>query len=121
MSITAKQQLLGTAAFYADDTMTRLPRFTPDGRVDTIVVLGQSLFSNIRCAAFNSYILHRNHESAFLGDAYSTYEDGSFTLVAVNVFGLEFFPDHKVGMIIYKGRGTIVDQQALEKAAEPIT
>ncbi|MBZ5637044.1 MAG: hypothetical protein LAO55_28300 [Acidobacteriia bacterium] len=121
VSITAKQQLLGTAAFYADDTMTRLPRFAPDGRADTIVVLGQSVFSDIRCAAFNSYILHRNHESAFLGDAYSNYEDGSFTLVAVNVFGLEFFPDHKVGLIMYKGRGTMVDQQALERVAEPIT
>ena len=120
-SITAKQQLLGTAAFYAEDTMTRLPRFAPDGRADTIVVLGQSVFSNIRCAAFNSYILHRNHESAFLGDAYSNYEDGSFTLVAVNVFSLEFFPDHKVGLIMYKGRGTMVDQQALQRAAEPIT
>jgi len=119
-SITAKQQLLGTAAFYADDTMHRLPLFTPDGRANTLVVLGQSVFSNIRCAAFNSYILHRNHESAFLGDAYSAYEDGSFTLVAVNVFGLDFFPDHKVGMIIYKGRGT-VDQQTPEWATEPIT
>jgi hypothetical protein len=67
VSITAKQQLFGTAAFYAEDTMTRLPRFTPDGRVDTVVVLGQSIFSKIRCAAFNSYILHRNHESGFLG------------------------------------------------------
>ena len=117
MSITAKQQLLGTAAFYADDTNDTASRFAPDGRADTIVVLGQSVFSN----TFNSYILHRNHESAFLGDAYSTYENGSFTLVAVNVFGLEFFPDRKVGMIMYKGRGTIVDQQALERAAEPIT
>lgn len=33
---------------------------------------------------------------------------------------LEFFPDHKVGMIMYKGRGTIVDQQTLERAVEPI-
>jgi hypothetical protein len=107
VSITSKQQLLGTAAFYADDTMTRLPRFTRDRRANTIIVLGQSVFSNIRCAAFNSYILHRNHESAFLRDAYSAYEDRSFTLVAVNVFGLDFFPDHKVGMIIYKGRGTV--------------
>ncbi len=116
-SITAKEQLLGTAVFYADDTMKRLPLFTPDGRADAIVILGQSVFSNIRCAAFNSYILHRNHESAFLGDAYSTYENGSFTLVAVNVFGLEFFPDHQIGMIMYKGRGTI-DQQASEGVAE---
>jgi hypothetical protein len=117
-SILAKQQLFGTAAFYADETMNRLPPFTPDGRTHAIVILRQSVFSNIHCAAFNSYILHRKHESAFLGDAYSTYENGSFSLVAVNVFGLEFFPDHKVGTIIYKGRGTI-DPQALERAAEP--
>ena len=117
-SITAKEQLLGTAAFYADDTMSRLPLFTPDGRADTMVILGQSVFSNIHCAAFNSYILHRNHELAFLSDAYSSYENASFMMVAVNVFGLEFFPDHKVGMIVYKGRG-IIDQQAVGKAAEP--
>jgi len=120
VSITVKQQLLGTAAFYADDTMTRLPRFTPDGRVNHCRA-GPSVFSNIRCAAFNSYIFHRNHEVAFLGDTYSAYEDGSFTLVAVNVFCLECFPNHKVGMIVYKGRGTIVDQQAFENAGEPIT
>jgi hypothetical protein len=99
--------------------MTRLPQFTPDGRAGAIVVLGQSVFSNIRCAAFNSYILHRDHESAFLTEAHSAYEDGAFTLVAANVFGLDFFPDHKVGMIIYKGRGTF-DQKVLEKATEAI-
>ncbi len=106
-SITIKEQLLGTAAFYADTIMNRLPRFTPDGRADIIVILGQSVFSNIRCAAFNSYILHRNHEAAFLKDAYSLYEDESFMLVTVNVFGLDLFPDHKVGVIVYKGKGTV--------------
>lgn len=116
-SITVKQPLLVTAAFYAHDTMNRLPLFKPDGRADTIVILGQSVFSGIRCAAFSTYILHRNHESAFLADAYSTYENGSFTLVAVNVFGLAFFPEHKVGMIVYKGRGEI-GQQSLERAVE---
>jgi hypothetical protein len=59
-----EQQLLGTAAFYADDTMTLLPQFTSDGRVDTIVVPGQSVFSNIHCAAFDSCILHRKTSSA---------------------------------------------------------
>ena len=121
VSITTKQQLLGTAAFYVNDTMDRLLPFAPDGRADTIVVLGQSLFSNVHCAAFNSYIFHRSHESPFLDEAYSTYENGSFTLVALNIFGLRYFPDHKVGMIIYKGRGTTVDQQTLERLAKPIT
>lgn len=72
------------------------------------------MFSNIRWAAFSSYILHRSHESTFLADAYSNYENGLFTLVAVNVFGLAFFPDHKVGMIMYKGREK-GGHQALEK------
>ena len=104
-SIKAKEQLPGAAAFYAEDTMGLLPLFTLDDRADCMVILGQSVFNNIRCAAFNSYILHRTHETDFLRDAYSCYENGSFTLVAVNVFSLELFPDHKVGMIVYNGRG----------------
>ncbi len=103
-SIPSKEQLLGTAAFYAEDTMSRLPLFTPDGRANSMVILSQSVFSNIRCAAFNSYILHRDHETDFLNETYSHYENDSFMLVTVNVFGLEFFPNHKVGMIVYKGR-----------------
>lgn len=105
LSIADKEQLLGTAAFYDGAIMNRLPRFTPDGRATTVIVLGQSVFSNIRCAAFNSHILHRDYEEAFLIDAYSSYEDGSFMLVAVNVFALDLFPDHKVGVVVYKGRG----------------
>jgi hypothetical protein len=116
VAITAKEQLLGTGEFYTDDTMNRLPLFTPDSRVDIVVVLGQSVFRNIRFAAFNSHILHRNHESAFFTDAYSTYENGSFTLVAVNVFSLDLFPDHKVGVIVYKGRGTFTPPQPLASA-----
>jgi hypothetical protein len=103
-SIKPKEQLLGTAAFYAEDTMRLLPLFTPDGRADSMVILSQSVFSDIRCAAFNSYILHRDHEADFLKDTYAHYECDSFMLVAVNIFGLEFFPDHKVGMIVYRGR-----------------
>jgi hypothetical protein len=106
-SITAKAHLLGTAAFYAEDTMSRLPLFTPDDRADSTVILPQSVFSNIRCAAFNSYIFHRSHEMTLLSDAYSHYENGSFMLVAVHTFSLEFFSDHKVGVIVYKGRGQI--------------
>ena len=104
VSLTVKQQLLGTATFYAEDTMNRLPIFTPDGRANSMVILSQSVFSNIRCAAFNSYIIHRNHETDFLKETYIDYENDSFILVAVNVFGLDFFPNHKVGMIVYKGR-----------------
>lgn len=106
-SISTKQQLLGTVVFYADHNMKDLPRFTPDGRVDTIVILGQSIFSNIRCASFNSYIFHRDHEAAFMAEAYALYEDKSFTLVTVNAFSLHQFPKHKVGVVVYKGRGEI--------------
>lgn len=104
-SISAKEPLLGTAAFYSEDTMSRLPVFLPDGRADNTVILSQSVFSGIRCAAFAGYILHRNYESDFLDDAYSDYENDSFMLVSVNVFGLETFPEHKVGIIVYRGRG----------------
>src|SRR6266568_3873481 len=48
--IATKQQLLGTAFFYVDDIMRRLPRFTPNRRVDALMVLGQSVFSDIACA-----------------------------------------------------------------------
>jgi hypothetical protein len=104
VSIASKEQLLGTATFYTDDTMSRLAEFTPDGRADTIVVLGQSVFTNVRCAAFNSFILHRDHEPSLFVDSYRSYEDKSFMLISVNVFALDLFPNHKVAMIVYKGR-----------------
>lgn len=105
--ITVKEQLFGISAFYEDRPMSYLPAFSPDSRVNTLVVLGQYIFNNIRCAAFNSYIPHRSHESAFIVGAYSSYEDDSFMLIAVNVFALDLFPDDKVGVIAYKGKASL--------------
>jgi hypothetical protein len=103
-TIQSQQQLLGTAAFYSDDTMKRLPRLTPDPRLDALLVLGQSVFRDIGCASFNISLLHRGWESGFITDAYSSYEGGSFMLVAVHLLPLARFPDQNVGVVIYKGR-----------------
>jgi hypothetical protein len=106
-NIKGQEQLLGTAAFYVEDTMKRLPEFTPDGRAWSIVVLGQSVFRGIGAASFNSYIVHRKAEAQFLKTAYTDYECGNFLLVAVHMFSLECFPDHKVGLIVYRGKGKV--------------
>ncbi len=103
-SISTKAQLFGTAAFYSDAVMKRLPVFTPNRRVDALLVLGQSVFSDIACASFNIYILHRSYEAKFVAEAYSCYEDRSFMVVAVDLFGLHIFTDHQLGVIIYKGK-----------------
>ena len=103
LSISAEEQLLGTAAFYDENIMARLPRYTPDGRADIVIVLGQSIFSGIACASFNSHIIPRSHEEKFIADAYSAYEDESFTLVSVNVFALDLFDRLKIGVVVYRG------------------
>jgi hypothetical protein len=103
-SISAKAQLFGTSALYDDAIMKRLPIFTPNRRVDALLVLGQSVFRDIACASFNIYVLHRSYEAKFVSEAYSSYEDSSFMVVAVNLFGLHIFTDHQLGVIIYKGK-----------------
>jgi len=103
-AITTMEQLLGTASFYAEDIMKRLPPFRPDRRVDALLVLGQSVFRDIACASFNIYIVNREHEAHFVEQAYSSYEAGDFMLVAVNLFKLERFTSHELGVVIYKGR-----------------
>jgi hypothetical protein len=72
--------------------------------VDALLVLGQSVFSDIACASFNIYVLHRSYEAKFVSEAYSSYEDLSFMVVAVSLFGLHIFTDHQLGVIIYKGK-----------------
>jgi hypothetical protein len=104
--LAVEQQLLGTGFPYSDDIMARLPQFTPDRRADVLLVLAQSVFSDVGYLAFYICIIHRSHEPAFLAHAYSSYEDKSYMLVTVNLFGLEFFTDHQVGVIIYKRRVT---------------
>ena len=103
-SIADQTQLFGTDAFYSKAIMNRLPVFKPNRRIDALLVLGQSVFSDIACASFNIYIIHRSHEAKFVAEAYSFYEDQSFMVVAVNLFGLQIFSDHQVGVIIYKGK-----------------
>src|ERR1700730_3183264 len=44
--IAAKEQLLGTGFFYVNNIMRSLPKFTPDRRVDALLVLGQSIFKD---------------------------------------------------------------------------
>jgi hypothetical protein len=116
-SISTKAQLLGTAAFYDDGIMKRLPIFTPNRRVDALLVLGQSVFRDIACASFNIYILHRTYEAKFVAEAYSDYEDSSFMVVAVDLFGLHIFTDHQLGVIIYKGKKSPASNQSLEPTA----
>jgi hypothetical protein len=101
-----EQQLLGTGFVYNDNIMSRLPEFTPDRRVDVLLVLGQSVFRDVGYLAFNIYLIHRTHEPAFLAQAYSFYEDKSFMLVTVNLSKLHLFTDHELGVIIYKRRKT---------------
>jgi len=103
-SIADKAQLFGTAASYSEAIMSRLPLFKPNRRVDALFVLGQSVFADIACASFNIYIIHRSYEARFVAEAYSSYEDRSFMVVAVNLFGLQTFTDHQLGLIIYKGK-----------------
>lgn len=107
VDIGGQEQLLGTAAFYVEDTMKRLPEFSPDGRAWSTVVLGQSVFQGIGAAAFNTYIIHRNVEPKFLEEAYTQYDSGNFLLVTVQMFSLASFRDHKVGLIVYRGKGNV--------------
>jgi hypothetical protein len=102
--ITTKEQLLGTGFFYVDNIMRRLPKFNPDRRIDALLVLGQSVFKDIEAVGFNIDILNRTQEAAFIENAYSSYEDKSFMVVAVNLFRLHLFTEHQIGVIIYKGR-----------------
>ena len=103
-SISTKAQLFGSGAFYDDAVMKRLPIFTPNRRVDALLVLGHSVFRDIACASFNIYVLHRSYEAKFVSEAYSSYEDSSFMVVALDLFGLHIFTDHQLGVIIYKGK-----------------
>jgi hypothetical protein len=103
-AISTMEELFGTATFYVHDIMTRLPRFSPNRRVDALVVLGQSVFSDIACASFSICIIHRAYEAKFITEAYSSYEGGSFMVVAVSLFALHEFTEHQLGVIIYKGR-----------------
>jgi len=103
-AIATTEQLLSTATFYLHDIMTRLPRFSPNRRVDALLVLGQSVFSDIACASFSICIVHRAYEAKFVTEAYSSYEDGSFMVVAVNLFALHELTEHQLGVIIYKRR-----------------
>jgi hypothetical protein len=97
--------------------MKRLPVFTPNRRVDALLVLGQSVFRDIACASFNIYALHRSYEAKFIREAYSDYEDSSFIVVAVDLFGLHIFTDHQLGVIIYKGKKSPTSNQSLEPTA----
>jgi hypothetical protein len=103
-SLAEQAQLFDSAAFYTHAIMNRLPIFKPNRRIDALLVLGESVFSDIAFASFNICLVHRSYEAKFVAGAYSSYEDQSFMVVAVNLFGLHIFSDHQVGVIIYKSK-----------------
>ena len=108
-------QLFGTAAFYSEAVMKRLPVFTPNRRVDALLVLGQSVFRDIECASFSIHVIHRSYEANVITGAYSSHEDSSFMVVAVNLFGLHIFTDHQLGVIIYKGKKPPASNRAMQR------
>jgi hypothetical protein len=103
-SLAEQAQLFDSTAFYTHAIMNRLPIFKPNRRIDALLVLGESVFSDIACASFNICLVHRSYEAKFVAGAYSSYEDQSFMVVSVNLFGLHIFSDHQVGVIIYKSK-----------------
>src|SRR6266481_5737474 len=68
-SIADQTQLFGTAAFYSEAIMNRLPVFKPNRRVDALLVLGQWLFSATAWPSFNFFITPRSHEANFGAEA----------------------------------------------------
>src|SRR5437667_9822760 len=82
-SIADQTRLFGTDAFYSEAIMNRLPVFKPNRRVDALLVLGQSVFSDIACTSINIYIIHRSHEAKVVAGVCSLYEDTSSIDTAV--------------------------------------
>jgi len=102
--IPEEEQLLNTCVFYSKDIMSRHTKFKPDPRTSVVVVLPHSLFLGNNAIALNSSIINRTHEEVFIQHAYDSHRDGSFKLVAIHVFALDLFPNHKVGLVVYTGK-----------------
>jgi hypothetical protein len=103
-SIDTEEGVLNTSAYYTENVMKRLPKFTSDERADILIVIGRSVFHDIGSASFEFSIIHRSYEPQFIREAYSSYQHQNFILISVNVFALQRFTSHKVGVLIYKGR-----------------
>ena len=101
-SISKYQQIIGTGAFYADNTMRRLPQFENESKETAFVLIGRAIFRHVEALAMNTFIVNRDYEATFLKRMYADYETGSYELVAVCTFRLEHFPSHNVSIVLYR-------------------
>jgi hypothetical protein len=103
-SISGYQQIISHAAFYADNTMRRLPQFESESKETAFVVIGRAIFRHVEVLAMNTFIVKRQYEARFLKRMYVDYETDSFELVAVSTFRLEHFPSHNVSIVLYRAK-----------------
>jgi len=101
-SISKYQQIISHGAFYAENTMRRLPQFESESKETAFVLIGRAIFKHVEALAMNTFIVKRQYEAKFLKRMYADYETGSYELVAVSTFGLEYFPSHNVSIVLYR-------------------
>jgi hypothetical protein len=101
-SIARYQQIIGTGAFYADNTMRRLPQFESESKETAFVLIGRAIFRHVEALGMNTFIVKRDYEATFLKRMYADYQTGSHELVAVSTFRLEHFRSHSVSIVLYR-------------------
>ena len=101
-SISTYQQIMGHGAFYADKTMRRLPQFESESKETAFVLIGRAIFRHVEALAMDTCIVNRRYEAQFLTRMYADYQAGSYELVAVSTFRLEYFPSHNVSIVLYR-------------------
>jgi len=103
-SISKYRQIIHHGAFYADNTMRRLPQFESQSKETAFVLIGRAIFRHVEALAMNTFIVKRQYEARFLKRMYADYQTGSYELVAVSTFRLEHFPSHNVSIVLYRVR-----------------
>lgn len=101
-SISKYQQIIGTGAFYVDNTMRRLPQFENESKETAFVLIGRAIFRHVEALAMHTFIVKRQYEANFLKEMYSAYQNDSYELVVVSTFRLEHFPSHNVSIVLYR-------------------
>lgn len=74
-----------------------------DKKSSNVIILPHSQFAG-GTLALDAYILHREKEAEFVDFAFSRQSGLPYDFVALHLFSLFYFPNHKVGLVILSGK-----------------
>jgi hypothetical protein len=94
------RQLQNMSLSVSDDWLNSATEYSGDSKSETIVIVDEHSFTNVRRCSLDVWLFDRDSEAALLTQLGAAHWSDRFRLVAEIVVALDHFPGHKLALTL---------------------